>query len=154
MKLRDIKELVKLLENSEIRSIEVKKFGQTVKISKNGDAPGFMPAPQINPPSLENTSTKVPKEEIKTEDKKEEKKKSKVKTITSPIVGTFYRKPSPESGPFVSVGDQVNIGDVVCIVEAMKIMNEIESEITGKITKILVEDGHMVEFGQDLFEVE
>ena len=75
------------------------------------------------------------------------------KIIKSPMVGTFYLKPSPTSNPYVSVGDEIKVGKVVCIVEAMKLMNEIESEFAGKVAKILVEDGVAVEYGTPLFEI-
>lgn len=75
-------------------------------------------------------------------------------TIKSPIIGTFYRKPSPDKGPFVEVGDSVKEGDVLCVIEAMKLFNEIESEVTGKIVKVLVEDSSPVEFDQPLFLVD
>ena len=73
--------------------------------------------------------------------------------IQSPMVGTFYLKPSPTSNPYVSIGDEIKVGEVVCIVEAMKLMNEIESEFSGKVSKILVEDGVAVEYGTPLFEI-
>ena len=79
---------------------------------------------------------------------------SKYLTITSPIIGTFYRKPSPDKPMFVEVGDVVNAESIVCIIEAMKLFNEIESEVSGKIVKILVDDGTPVEFGQPLFLVD
>lgn len=75
-------------------------------------------------------------------------------TVKAPIVGTFYRRPSPDDAPFVDVGDTIKPGDVLCIIEAMKLMNEIESEVSGTIVKVLVEDGQPVEFDQDLFVVE
>ena len=79
---------------------------------------------------------------------------SKYVTIKSPMIGTFYRKPSPEKDPFINVGDEVNIGTVVCVVEAMKLFNEIESEISGKIIKVLVEDMSPIEYDQPLFLVD
>lgn len=77
----------------------------------------------------------------------------KVAYIVSPIVGTFYRSPSPEAPPFVDVGSQVKVGQAVCIVEAMKLMNEIESDVAGTVLEVLVENGHSVEFGQRLFKI-
>ena len=79
---------------------------------------------------------------------------SKYVTIKSPMIGTFYRKPSPDKDPFVNVGDEVNVGTVVCVVEAMKLFNEIESEISGKIIKVLVEDMSPIEYDQPLFLVD
>ena len=75
-------------------------------------------------------------------------------TIKSPIIGTFYRKPSPDKEPFVEVGDSVKVGDVLCVIEAMKLFNEIESEVSGKIVKVLVDDSSPVEFDQPLFLVD
>lgn len=75
-------------------------------------------------------------------------------TIKSPIIGTFYRKPSPDKGPFVEIGDSIKEGDVLCVIEAMKLFNEIESEVTGKIVKVLVDDASPVEFDQPLFLVD
>ena len=79
---------------------------------------------------------------------------SKYITVKSPIIGTFYRKPSPDKGPFVEVGDSIKEGDVLCVIEAMKLFNEIESEVTGKIVKVLVDDSSPVEFDQPLFLVD
>ncbi len=79
---------------------------------------------------------------------------SKYITVKAPIIGTFYRKPNPDKPPFVEVGDTINVGDTVCIIEAMKLFNEIESEVSGKIVKVLVEDATPVEFDQPLFLVE
>ena len=105
-----------------------------------------MPQMPIAPAAQEDAPTKT-----STSEKDET---SNYVEITSPIIGTFYRKPSPDKPVFVEVGDMVNTDTVVCIVEAMKLFNEIESEVSGKIVKILVEDGTPVEFGQPLFLVD
>jgi acetyl-CoA carboxylase biotin carboxyl carrier protein len=97
-------------------------------------------------PAQENTTLAITQE-----DKQDD---SKYITIKSPIIGTFYRKPSPDKPNFVEVGDTVNVGDTVCIIEAMKLFNEIESEVSGKIVKILVDDASPVEFDQPLFLVD
>ena len=86
-------------------------------------------------------------------DKVEEKKLELGSAIKSPIVGTFYRKPSPDKDPFIKVGDSIEVGDVLCIIEAMKMMNEIKSDISGKILSIDVEDGESVEFGQRIITI-
>jgi acetyl-CoA carboxylase biotin carboxyl carrier protein len=78
----------------------------------------------------------------------------KGQVVKSPMIGTFYRSPSPEKGPFVSVGDEVKVGQVLCIIEAMKLFNEIESEVSGRIIRVLADDGTPVEYDQPLFEVE
>jgi acetyl-CoA carboxylase biotin carboxyl carrier protein len=86
-------------------------------------------------------------------DKVEEKKLELGSAIKSPIVGTFYRKPSPDKDPFIKVGDSIEVGDVLCIIEAMKMMNEIKSDISGKILSIDIEDGEPVEFGQKIITI-
>ena len=100
---------------------------------------------------IENTSNREDYEIPKVE-KKEEKTAGKI--ITSPMVGTFYMKPSPNSDPYVKVGQKVKKGDVLCIIEAMKLMNEIEAEFDGEIKEILVKDGESVEYGKPLFKLE
>jgi acetyl-CoA carboxylase biotin carboxyl carrier protein len=97
----------------------------------------------------------VPVAQAPAETPKETKEENdKYITIKSPIIGTFYRRPSPDKAPFVKVGDEVNVGDTVCIIEAMKLFNEVESEISGKIVKILIDDASPVEFDQPLFLVD
>ncbi len=94
------------------------------------------------------------KEEIKTTPEIKEETKQKYHVIKSPLVGTFYRSPSPGAPPFVEEGDTVSKGQVLCIIEALKVMNEIESDVNGKVVKILVENGQPVEYGQELFYIE
>lgn len=94
------------------------------------------------------------KEEIKTTPEIKEEAKQKYHVIKSPLVGTFYRSPSPGAPPFVEEGDTVSKGQVLCIIEALKVMNEIESDVNGKVAKILVENGQPVEYGQELFYIE
>jgi len=109
------------------------------------------PQASVAAPEAATTATAEPKA---TNEKTSENDCPGCVEITAPIVGTFYRKPSPDSEPFVEVGDRVEKGQVVCIIEAMKLFNEIESEVSGIIRKILVEDGEPVEYGQPLFLVE
>lgn len=97
--------------------------------------------PQPQPPSKEGTAPSTPED-------------SEYITIKSPIIGTFYRKPSPDKAPFVEVGDSIKDGDVLCVIEAMKLFNEIESEVSGKVVKVLVDDSSPVEFDQPLFLVD
>ena len=108
-------------------------------------------------PPVVSTAPSAAAAEYKPEEQKTEKeaaKAEKIKHITSPMVGTFYRAPSPESQSFVEVGSAVKKGQIVCIVEAMKLMNEIESEFSGKVVSILIENGQPVEYGEPLFVVE
>ncbi|MCD6087807.1 MAG: acetyl-CoA carboxylase biotin carboxyl carrier protein [Candidatus Hydrothermae bacterium] len=147
MKLEKIKELIKILEENGLAEIEVSDLFTRVRIVKvrPGDV---VPVPQTVP---------APKRESAPQEKtpvKQEEEKRNLHPIKSPIVGTFYRAPAPDADPFVQVGDVVKKGQVLCIVEAMKVMNEIESDINGKVVEILVENAQPVEYGQVLFLLE
>ncbi|MBI9040093.1 acetyl-CoA carboxylase biotin carboxyl carrier protein [Lutibacter sp.] len=155
MDLRDIQNLIKFVAKS--GASEVKLEMEDIKITiKTGtektettivqQAPLNIPQMPVMAPGVENQAP-IASEVVANET-------SKYKEITSPIIGTFYRKPSPDKPVFVEVGDTISSNTVVCMVEAMKLFNEIESEISGKIVKILVEDGTPVEFGQPLFLVD
>jgi len=153
MDLKDIQNLIKFVAKSGVH--EVKLEMKDVKINIRNEAKGktiVQAAPQaqqlIAAPVAETiqAAPAVPTQEANEE--------AKYDTITSPIIGTFYRKPSPDKPTFVNVGDMVQNDSVVCIVEAMKLFNEIEAEVSGKIVKVLVEDGTPIEFGQPLFLVD
>ena len=139
--------IIDLLESSEVNEIEVSFFGRKYRVSK-GKSPEQAHLPiqtqdVVPPPASDNPSPQPP-----------EKPPSVGIEVTAPMVGTFYRSPSQESSPFVNEGEHVAAGQTLCIIEAMKIMNEIESEVTGRITKVLGQDGQAVEYGQPLFVVE
>jgi acetyl-CoA carboxylase biotin carboxyl carrier protein len=148
MDIRKVKKLIELLEESNIDEIEIKEGEESVRISRNGAqamsmaarvAPAYAaPAPPPPPPPA------TPTQPVAT---------SAGHALHSPMVGTFYRSPSPTSAAFVEVGQAVRVGDVVCIVEAMKMMNQIEADKAGTITAILVENGEPVEFDQPLFSI-
>ncbi len=134
MNIKELKELIDIFENANITELDLEREGVRIRLKK-GEVP--------KPPAIQvETKREVP-EEVKG-----------VREILSPMVGTFYRSPSPESRPFVEIGDEVEEDQVICIIEAMKLMNEIKAEIKGKIIKVLVESGQPVEFGQPLFVVE
>jgi acetyl-CoA carboxylase biotin carboxyl carrier protein len=152
MDLNLIKKLVKIFDSSEITDLEIEQEGFKIKIAKKirtfrgGSSPHLVLPPAVGDHE-QGVDTSV--KEIETE--------AKVETtheIRSPIVGTFYRAPAPDADPYVQVGDVVTKGSVLCIVEAMKLMNEIESDVDGRIVKILVENGKPVEFNQPLFLVQ
>lgn len=146
MEYKDIKEIVKDMGESKIDELKI-EFPDGTKISMKKNEPKVLDLPEreINP-HIEG------KENIeKVESKKED---LKYKEIKAPMVGTFYSKSSPTSKAFVKVGDKIKKGDVVCIIEAMKLMNEIETEVSGKVTQICVEDGQSVEYGQVLMYIE
>ncbi|UCC78380.1 MAG: acetyl-CoA carboxylase biotin carboxyl carrier protein [Candidatus Zixiibacteriota bacterium] len=153
MRPSKIRSLIKLVEESNINELEVSSWGRKVCIRKrigggNGQGsanPGANPAP----PGQSEVQL-----ELTTESPKEPEKKVNLVEIKSPMVGTFYRAPAPDARPYADVGENVKTGQVVCIIEAMKLMNEIEAEIAGKIVEVLVENGKPVQFGQSLFLVE
>ena len=144
MDIRKIKTLIEMLRESDLKEIEVSQGDESVKIIRDHSV-------QVN-----RNKTIQQTEVFGTEPEIQQKiKTSKVEgnVITSPIVGTFYRKPSPDKDPFIRVGDTVEKGDVLCIIEAMKMMNEIKSDFSGKIVSIDLEDGEPVEFGQSIITI-
>ena len=150
MDIRKVKKLIEMLENSNLEEIEIQEGEESVRLVKsNGNISNISSAQSIAVPQ---TSTSVaPEEENQSEDVNLESEEGNF--ITSPMVGTFYASASPGAKPFINVGDLVAEGDVVCIVEAMKMMNEIKSEFSGKVLSIKVENSEPVEYGQALFEI-
>ncbi|MBZ0155470.1 MAG: acetyl-CoA carboxylase biotin carboxyl carrier protein [Alphaproteobacteria bacterium] len=147
MELEDLKELMALLKETDITELQIEKEGTKVKIKREKFF-GHLDVQQ----SLLSERREV--KEAREAKEEAEEAEGKLFTVTSPIVGTFYRSPSPESGPFVDVGSRVRKGQVLCIIEAMKLMNEIESEVDGVVVRILVDNGHPVEYGEPLFLIE
>ena len=144
MELDEIKQLIELLKETDITEIQIEREGAKLKIKREKYLSSFEAIS-----SAKRSEAAAPKEA-----QAEAAEESKLVTITSPIVGIFHRAPSPESQPFVEVGSTVKKGQVLCIVEAMKLMNEIESDTEGVISKILVENGQPVEYGEPLFLIE
>jgi len=146
MKIKEIEKLINILENSSIVEIEVTDFwGRKVRISKSNSNTESRQIPK---------TTITVAEKKKPEQERPEERKKNVAAIKSPIVGTFYRASAPDSPPYIEVGDIVKPGQVVCIVEAMKLMNEIESDVSGRVVEILVKNEDPVEYNQELFLVE
>lgn len=161
--LRYVKKLIEMLDGSTVDSIEISSDkGMKLRISKSPQqraamnlAPAALQAPvAVAAPVLPVAAAVRPAEEGGTAAPKAEAPKSAALEIKSPMVGTFYSAPEPGAKPYISVGDRVSKGQIVCIIEAMKIMNEIESDLAGTVTRILCENGQAVEFGQPLFELE
>ena len=155
MRPSKIRSLIKLVEESNINELEVSSWGRKVCIRKklgggNGQAPSN-PGVELSAPRRTQPETQL---ELTTESPKEPEKKVNLVEIKSPMVGTFYRAPAPDARPYVDVGEDIRHGQVVCIIEAMKLMNEIEAELAGKVVEILIENGKPVQFGQPLFLVE
>ncbi len=147
MEYEKIKELIKDMGNSKLTSLEI-DFPDGTKISMKKDEK------QIFTDTLSKSDNNITDKNAITENVVTiESKEEETNIIKSPMVGTFYSKPSPDSEPYVEVGKEVRKGDVVCIIEAMKLMNEIESEFNGEIAEILVKDGEPVEYGKPLFRV-
>ena len=148
--LAEIRRLIRLVQRTGIGELEISSSGRTVRISAAAgnsagpSSPGSA-ALSISAPAGGPLAGGSPAEAPATDHHV---------AITSPMVGTFYRAPAPDADPYVEVGDIVEVGQTVCIVEAMKLMNEIESEVRGRVVKILVENAQPVEFGQRLFQVE
>ncbi|MDH3891038.1 MAG: acetyl-CoA carboxylase biotin carboxyl carrier protein [candidate division Zixibacteria bacterium] len=159
-----IKKLIKLVEESDIGSLEVSSWGRRVKIvhklghTDNGHsgetvvlasspppapAPVAAPPPVAAPAPIEAAAPPAPAEDT-----------GKYVEVKSPMVGTFYAAPAPDASSYVSLNEKIGVGQVVCIVEAMKLMNEIESEVSGRVVKILVENAQPVEFGQAMFLID
>ena len=145
MDIRKIKTLIEMLEESNLNEIEVSQGEESVRISKSSRDTSFVSG-SVNQNNIEKVDSAITPNQESTD--------IKGNLVTAPIVGTFYRKPSPEKEPFVKVGDNVNKGDVLCIIEAMKMMNEIKSDFDGKVSAIEVEDGQPVEFGQTIIVIE
>ena len=160
--LNYIKKLIKILENSGINELEIEEEGTKVRVLKSKPTDNqtpqivtYAPSPQYQQqPAVTSQVSDISAPQLKKEDKKEAEAGTKLLEIRSPIVGTFYRAPSPNADPYVQVGSQVTKGSVLCIIEAMKLMNEIESDHSGNIVEIHVENAQPVEYNQLLFSIE
>jgi acetyl-CoA carboxylase biotin carboxyl carrier protein len=153
MDIRKVKKLIELLEESGISEIEISEGEESVRISRypKGSAVSFTPAapiaaapPAAGPPAPAAAAPAAPAVAAP----------NRGQQITAPMVGTFYSGPAPGAKPFVEIGTEVKPGDTLCVIEAMKMMNQIESEYAGRVVSILVENGSPVEFGQPLFVIE
>jgi acetyl-CoA carboxylase biotin carboxyl carrier protein len=151
MDIRKVKKLIELLEASSVDEIEIKEGEESVRISRNTAAPIAMAAP-VAAPAMPAPVAPVPAAPAPAAP--EAAAPSAANAVKSPMVGTFYRSPSPDAAPFVEVGQSVRAGDVLCIVEAMKMMNQIEADRAGTVTAIHAENGEPVEFDQPLITVE
>lgn len=158
--LNYIKKLIKIIESGEINELEIEEEGTRVKIVKSKPAEfapqmvSYAPPPANYGGGSAATAVQQDTAPAKTEEKTAPASTGNLIEVHSPIVGTFYRAPSPNADPYIHVGQSINKGMVLCIVEAMKLMNEIESEYEGKVVKIMVENGQPVEYNQVLFLVE
>ena len=153
MDINLLKRLVKVVEQSDITEFSVQEGDLKIKISKNSKQSANTVFSQPSNPVFVHSSEPVPVTETKVSAIPEETN-ANFHEVRSPIVGTFYRSPAPDADTYVQVGDSVSVGSVLCIIEAMKLMNEIESDFDGKIVKVLVENATPVEYNQPLFLIE
>jgi acetyl-CoA carboxylase biotin carboxyl carrier protein len=155
MDLKFIKQLLEMVEKSAVNEIELEEKGNKIRITKSAPQ-NVMSAPayQMAMPAAPAPAQPAASAEVSAAPKPAAPEGKKYHEVKSPIVGTFYRSPSPDAAPYVEIGAKVKQGGTLCIVEAMKLMNEIESDITGTIVKINVESGKPVEYGQVLFLIE
>lgn len=153
MDIRKVKKLIELLEESAISEIEIKEGEESVRISRANTAPVYAPPPAAAPLPVAAAPVAQPAvtPEVPVQAAEPEIDGT---VINSPMVGTFYASPSPGAPEFVKPGQSIKPGDTICIVEAMKILNQIESEVSGVVKRVLVEDGQPVEFGEPLMIVE
>tara|TARA_Y100001958_G_C21234111_1_gene560248 strand:+ start:1801 stop:2262 length:462 start_codon:yes stop_codon:yes gene_type:complete len=151
MKIKEIQEIINFIKKSDLDDVSIETENIKIRVKKNNG--NFIATEQ---PKVVKTEIKqqTPVIENKVSEEKKENTPNNNIIIKSPMIGTFYRSPNPESDPFVSEGDSIKVGQTICIVEAMKLFNDIESEVSGKIVKILVDDNSPIEFDQPLFEVD
>ena len=154
MNIKDVKDLIDLISGTDIVEVEVERAGARIRVRRDGgvhptSAPAFPlqgPAMTVQPAAAASAEKGAPAVEAKLPEN--------VVLVKAPLVGRFYRAPAPDAAVFVEVGDRVRKGQVLCIIEAMKLMNQIESEEGGVVRAVLAEDGRPVEFGEPLFEIE
>jgi len=149
MDIRKVKKLIELLEESGIAEIEIKEGEESVRISRmpTGAYATHAPAPMMMPAAAAAPAIAAPVEAPA-------KPRANEHVVTAPMVGTFYAAATPGAKAFVDIGDEVKVGQVLCIIEAMKMMNQIEADKSGKVTSIMAQNGDPVEFGQPLFVIE
>lgn len=149
MKIKEIQDIINFIKKSDLDDVSIETENYKIRVKKNN---GNYTTTEL--PKEVKVSAPQSQQEVKKVEEKKESTSSNNLIIKSPMIGTFYRSPNPESDPFVSEGDTIKVGQTICIVEAMKLFNDIESEVSGKVVKILVDDNSPIEFDQPLFEVE
>ena len=152
MDIRKIKKLIELIQESGIAELEINEGEESVRISRYSSAP-VIAAPLAPPIAMQSIAETAPADG-RTEKSSGQEEKITGHIVKSPMVGTFYRSATPGSKAFVNIGEAINSGDTLCIIEAMKILNQIEADTSGTVTKILVENAQPVEYDQPLFVIE
>ena len=153
MKAKEIQELIDFISNSGLAEVKIETDEFKLSIKKNSVVTSVKPIVSVPSPLPEGPSTETPPA-TETPTPLETGNPSKFIEVKSPMIGTFYRMPNPDSDAFVNIGDNITAGQTVCIIEAMKLFNEIESEVSGKVVKILVENSSPVEYDQPLFLID
>jgi acetyl-CoA carboxylase biotin carboxyl carrier protein len=153
MDLRKIKKLIELLEESQLAEIEIHEGEESVRLIRHHAQSAQMPQMYHAPPPVQTVSSAPPPGAAESPGGEPEPSLPDGDIVHSPMVGTFYSAPNPDSEPFVKPGASVSAGDTLCLIEAMKMFNQIESEISGKVVAVLVEDGQPVEFDEPLFVI-
>jgi acetyl-CoA carboxylase biotin carboxyl carrier protein len=160
MDLAYVKKVIKLIEKSEVDEIEIEEEGKKIRVAKHKNSQPMYVAqlasqgPMAVPQSQQALPSPAPGSAAVPQASSTAKPETKYHEVRSPIVGTFYRAPAPDAEVYVEIGQTVSVGSVLCIVEAMKLMNEIESDVSGRIAQVLVENGKPVEYNQVLFLIE
>ena len=159
MNFKQIQQLIKFVARTGVREVNIENSNIKINIkgnNKESDQPQVIQQPIIPQPQIPVQQPIEQSKPIETDtpDQKSTSNNLNLITVKSPIIGTFYRKPSPDKNNFVEVGDSVSVGQTLCVIEAMKLFNEIESEVSGKIVKVLVDNAEPVEFDQPLFLIE
>jgi len=149
MELEELRQLIEMLKDTDITDVQIEKEGIKVRLKREKFL-GHFEMPSLAAPSA--PSRQIAEQPAAEGQQKEETQR--LVTITAPLVGTFYRSPSPDAPHFVEAGDQVSKGQVICIIEAMKLMNEIESDTDGVVVRILVDNAHPVEYGEPIFLID
>ncbi|MCG2712713.1 MAG: acetyl-CoA carboxylase biotin carboxyl carrier protein [Candidatus Omnitrophica bacterium] len=153
MNLKEIKEMITLMNDNNLTELELEREGLKIRLRRGGMAAPNIVIERVDQPGqnvLYNSHTQQASQLLQAKPSE----KSTGVEVKSPMVGTFYRAPSPDAVPFVEIGSEVEIGQVICIIEAMKLMNEIKSEVKGKVKEILIDNGDPIEFAQVLFRIE
>lgn len=162
MDLKEIKEVIKLMKSNDITNFELEKDGFKIVLKKEQQiitqritepAPAYYTPQPIQNMAAQSATQQIFPQQVAGSTSLPEAEDPNIDYITSPMVGTFYAAPSPESPPYVTSGHEIKLDDIVCIVEAMKVFNEIKAEISGKIVEVMVENGASVEYGQKMFKV-
>ena len=155
MNIKEVKDLIHEVLHSDISEFELEQTGTRIKLKRGltNEAGSTSPVPAQSAFASLSPAQSTAETKASTADRAGEEEDSSLHIIASPIVGTFYRAPSPGAEPYIKLGDQVEEGMILCIVEAMKLMNEIPSDVEGEVARVYVENGHPVEFGQKLFGI-